>query len=53
MTNASLRKRLGIKDSNYPAASRIIKEAINERLIKSGKERGGSKRDSSYLPIWA
>lgn len=30
MTNASLRKRLGIKDSNYPAASRIIKDAIGE-----------------------
>ncbi len=53
MTNASLRKRLGIKDSNYPAASRIIKDAINEGFIKSKREGDGSKRDSSYLPAWA
>ncbi len=48
MTNASLRKRLGIKDSNYPAASRIIKEAIEVGLVKA--KLGG---DSSYVPFWA
>ncbi|MDR4496625.1 MAG: putative DNA binding domain-containing protein [Candidatus Scalindua sp.] len=53
MTNASLRKRLGIKDSNYPAASRILKDAITSGLIKSKVEGAGSKRDSSYLPFWA
>lgn len=53
MTNASLRKRLGIKDSNYPAASRIIKDTINEGLIRSKRKGDGSKRDFSYLPVWA
>lgn len=53
MTNASLRKRLGIKDTNYPAASRIIKDAIGAELIKSKIAGLSSKRDASYLPFWA
>lgn len=53
MTNASLRKRLGIKDTNYPAASRIIKDAIGSELIKSKIAGLSSKRDASYLPFWA
>lgn len=46
MTNASLRKRLGIKESNYPTASKIIKDAADLNLIKS-------KKDASYVPFWA
>jgi len=53
MSNASLRKRLGIKDKNYPQASRIIKDAIDKGLIRTNDEGGGSKRDTSYLPFWA
>jgi len=53
MTNKSLRKRLGIKDSNYPAASRIIKDAIGEGLIRAKVEGVSSKRGSNYLPFWA
>ena len=53
MTNASLRKRLGIKDTNYPLASRIIKDAIEFDLVKSKIENAGSKRDASYVPFWA
>lgn len=53
MTNASLRKRLGIKDSNYPAASRIIRDTIESKLIKTKIEGTGSKRDTGYLPFWA
>lgn len=53
MTNASLRERLGIKKSNYPLASRIIKDTFEERLIKSYSGESGSKRDSSYIPFWA
>ncbi len=34
ISNNSLRKRLGIKDSNYPMASRILKDAISDELIK-------------------
>jgi predicted HTH transcriptional regulator len=53
MTNASLRKRLGIKDSNYPLASRIIKDAIGVGLVRPKIESSSSKKDSSYVPFWA
>lgn len=48
MSNATIRKRLGIKDSNYPAASRIIHDAIEAKLIRSYSEG-----DTSYVPFWA
>jgi hypothetical protein len=53
MSNASLRKRLGIKESNYPAASRIIKDTIDTSLIKAHDQDSGSKRDATYVPFWA
>jgi predicted HTH transcriptional regulator len=52
MSNNSLRKRLGISDSNYPVASRIIKDAIERKLIKlSGEQK--SKKTIGYEPFWA
>lgn len=53
MTNASLRERLGIKKSNYPLASRIIKDTLEVELINSYSGTSESKRDSSYVPFWA
>jgi len=53
MSNASLRKRLGIEDRNYPTASRIIKDASEAGLIKAHAEGSGSKRDATYVPFWA
>lgn len=53
MSNGSLRKRLGIKDTNYPLASRIIRDAIETDLIKPYGDGGGSKRDATYVPFWA
>ena len=53
MTNATLRKRLGIKDSNYPLASRIIRDTIDAKLIQPYSEGSGSRRDASYVPFWA
>ena len=53
MTNASLRKRLGIKDDNYPTALKIIKDALKLGLIRSRIEKMGSKKNSSYVPFWA
>jgi len=48
--NASLRERLKIAKSNYPLASRIIRDAIDEGLVRPvagiGKEYG-------YVPFWA
>ncbi len=50
MTNASLRERLNIVKTNYPVASRIIRDAIDRDLIRPvagiGKEHG-------YVPFWA
>ena len=46
MTNQSLRERLGISQKNYPAVSRIIKEALWAELIKKDQKRGG------YIPYW-
>ena len=52
MSNNSLRKRLGISDSNYPMASRIIKDTIERNLIKvSGEQK--SKKTVGYVPFWA
>lgn len=53
LTNASLRKRLGIADSNYPQASRIIKDTIEASLIRPSSETGLSRKDASYVPFWA
>ena len=47
MTNATLRKRLRIGEKNYPAASAIIKAAIEKEFIKE------SEKPKEYVPIWA
>ena len=51
MNNQSLRTRLGIEDKNYPTASRIIKDALEAKLIKEENAEGGSRH--SYIPYWA
>lgn len=51
MNNQSLRTRLGIEDRNYPMASRIIKDALEEKLIKEENAEGGSRHN--YIPYWA
>lgn len=53
MTNSTLRKRLGIKDANYPQASRIISDTIEAGLVRPHARVRGSKRDASYVPFWA
>lgn len=52
LTNQSLRERLQVKDSNYPAISQLIKEAIRVGLIKVGTPEGTNRRDIGYIPIW-
>ncbi len=47
MTNATLRERLGINESNYPAASSIIRATIDKRYIKE------SEKPKEYVPNWA
>ena len=50
MTNASLRQRLGIKKTNYPLASRVIRDSINDGLLR---QAGGTTKDARYVPFWA
>jgi predicted HTH transcriptional regulator len=50
MTNSSLRERLRIKRSNYPLASRIIRDTIVAGLLR---QASGSTKDARYLPFWA
>jgi ATP-dependent DNA helicase RecG len=53
MTNESLRKRLDIPDKDYPKASRIIREAIEAKLVKPHDPDNRSRKHAKYLPFWA
>jgi len=53
MTNASLRKRLGIDDSNYPMASGIIRDTMDAGFIRLQDSENGSNRNRRYVPSWA
>ena len=50
MTNATLRDRLNIAKTNYPLASRIIRDTIDAKLIHPVS---GSGKESGYVPFWA
>lgn len=53
MTNESLRQRLGINQSSYPLASRIIRDAIKAELVKPQGREIGVGKSAFYLPFWA
>ena len=53
MTNESLRNRLGIKQSSYSLAYRIIRDAIQENLVKPQGDEVGAGKSAFYLPFWA
>lgn len=53
MTNQSLRERFKIEDRNYSIASRIIRDAIEEDVIKEDDPESKSRKYASYIPIWA
>jgi predicted HTH transcriptional regulator len=50
MTNASLRQRFGIADENYSMASRVIRDTLDEGLIKKENADDSAKK---YVPFWA
>ena len=52
MTNSTLRLRFGIKDSNYPMASKVIKQTIDAGLIKLADPELTSGKDRKYIPSW-
>lgn len=53
MTNTTLRKRLDINQQSYPIASKIIRDAIQEKLVKAHSQSSSSKKDAKYVPFWA
>jgi predicted HTH transcriptional regulator len=52
MTNATLRERFRVPESNKSAISRLIASAIQEKLIKALDPDAGPKY-RSYVPFWA
>lgn len=53
MTNQSLRQRFKIEDHNYSIASRIIRDALEVKVIKDDDPESKSKKYASYIPFWA
>ncbi|MCD4829558.1 MAG: putative DNA binding domain-containing protein [Candidatus Cloacimonetes bacterium] len=49
MTNSSLRERLGIEGAKYTTASNIIRDTIEEELIK---HHSGIRKSACYVPFW-
>lgn len=52
MTNTSLRERFGIEPKNSATASRVIRDAVEARVIKP-YDPEQSKKNARYLPHWA
>ena len=52
LTNSSLRKRFGLKDSSSGSISRLIKDAVQLGLVKP-LEPDTAPRYMKYLPAWA
>jgi predicted HTH transcriptional regulator len=52
-TNESIRTRFNILDSNYPIASKILKETMEAGFVKPKDPDSKSKRHSQYVPFWA
>ncbi|MDR1484882.1 MAG: hypothetical protein LBT09_08685 [Planctomycetaceae bacterium] len=53
MTNQSLRERFQIEHHNYSIASRIIRDALKEGIIKDDEPENKSKKYAGYIPFWA
>ena len=53
MTNQSLRDRFKIESKNAAIASRIIRDALAEGVIKEDNPENKSRKYASYLPFWA
>lgn len=53
MTNQSLRDRFKIENHNYSTASRIIRDALLEGIVKEDDPESKSRKFASYIPFWA
>ena len=53
MTNQSLRERFKIEQQNHSIASRLIRDALDEKVIKEADTDNKSRKFAKYLPFWA
>ncbi|MEY4937801.1 MAG: hypothetical protein RIS64_4160 [Bacteroidota bacterium] len=53
MNNQSLRERFKIEEQNAATASRIIRDAIEEGVIKKDDPDSKAPKYASYIPFWA
>lgn len=52
MTNSSVRDRFGIEKKNSAMVSRLLKDALAKKLIRSA-DPDASPKNQRYLPFWA
>ena len=52
MSNTSLRERFGLKVTGSGSISRLIKEAVNQKLVKA-LDPTTAPRYMKYIPIWS
>lgn len=52
-TNEDLRKRFGIPKTSTSIVSRLIKKCLDKKLIKKFDPENNSKKNTSYIPIFA
>lgn len=53
INNQSVRERFGLNKNQSSAASRILADTIEEKLIKPSDEESVSKKFSTYVPFYA
>ncbi|MFK5952468.1 MAG: ATP-binding protein [Desulfobacterium sp.] len=53
MTNQSLRERFALSTRKVEKVSRIIRDTMDEGLIKLEDPQSSSKRYAKYIPYWA
>jgi ATP-dependent DNA helicase RecG len=53
MTNQTLRERFQIEAQNAAIASRILRDALDEGVIKEEDPESKSRKFASYIPFWA
>lgn len=53
LSNASLRERFGIDQKNSSMVSRVIKDSLDDKVIKPVDPESDSRRMARYWPIWA
>ena len=55
MTNQSFRERLGLEDTRAgtEASSRIIRDVLEDEMIKLNDLESKSRRYAKYVPFWS